>query len=265
MRVFHIFSLHLEKIFEHRLRSFIWFLNPLANAGIMFLFWRGALSDSGGTIDTWNMSTITSYYFLLMIAGSFLTSHTEEDVAYSDIKEGNIVRYLIKPFPYYWAKFLEEIPFRLLQGFYGVCVLLILIALLGPFVSISHDPIVIILALSISILASFLSFTFKMIIGLLAFWITDIGGTYQVIEVCLIILAGSIMPIELYPEMLKNFVHATPFPYMIYYPIMAFQGKLLIPELLQVLASQFFWLAFLVATYKVLLSNGIKKFTGVGQ
>ena len=133
MRVLRILNLQIEKLFEHRLRSFIWFLNPLINALIMLLFWRGILHDSGGSIGAWNMSSITGYYFLLMIAGSFLVSHVEEEVAYRDIKDGNIVRYLIKPFSYYTIKFLEEIPYRLLQGFYGVCVLFVLIALFGKF------------------------------------------------------------------------------------------------------------------------------------
>ena len=73
------------------------------------------------------------------------------------------------------------------------------------------------------------------------------------------------MPIDLFPPLMQKIALATPFPYMVYYPLVAFQGKLSIFELLKVISVQAIWLAALLLVYKWMWRSGIKKFTGIGQ
>src|SRR3989344_7417300 len=197
-----IILLHFEQIIEHRARSFVWFLLALINPLILIMFWRGANKDSlSGQIT---VSELTIYYFFLIIAVTFLMSHVEEDVAYYDIKQGNLVRYLLRPISYYWIKFYEEIPYRVLQGFYGIIAVTILILFFGKFVSINLTPFSLILSIIIALLAFFISYTFKMVVGILAFWFTEVGGLFDMVEVIIVVFGGFILPISLMPDFLKN-------------------------------------------------------------
>ena len=84
-----------------------------------------------------------------------LSSHIEEDVAEFDIQQGDLVRYLIRPFPYYWIKFIEEIPYRILQGSYGIIIMITVAVFFGKFIYLTHDPIMI-FATGIMIIMAFL-------------------------------------------------------------------------------------------------------------
>lgn len=235
-------------------------LNPL----LLLLLWSGASFVDPKINITWPQSTRNTYYFLLVIGGSMLIPHVEEDVADRDIKDGRLSGYLLKPFSYFWNKFFQEIPYRLLQGFYGILIFLI-VSFLGVKFTYSNNVLNLALTFLIIILAYVLSFTYKMIIGIWAFWMVDIWGIYQITEIALLIFGGFVMPINLYPHWLQTISYFTPFPYMIYFPLISFQGQLSTNELFFVISKQLLWIALLKLVYSFLWQKGLKKFTGIGQ
>ncbi len=228
----------------------------------MLLFWRGALNDNTQGVT---LSSITSYYFLLVIAGSLLTSHIEEGVAEIDIQEGKLSQYIIRPYSYYWLKTCEELPYRLLQGGYGLLTCLIFVFIFGNFLTLEHDPVHLILSVIIAVMAFLMSFTYKMILGFVAFWTTDTGGFFQLMEITTIIFAGYLMPFELMPTYITKISFAMPFAYMIYFPVTAFQGKYNTSMLLNTIGIQIIWLLIFYVIYKWMWVNGLKKFTAIGQ
>lgn len=265
MRTVRIFFLHFEGILDQRTRSLVWFLIPLIDQLLFIVFWKGALIGKSEIATGWSLSSISSYYFLLIIAAALLMCHIEEDVSEEDIKQGNLVKYLTRPFSYYWLKFFEEIPYRLLQGSYGIILYVLLIIFFGNFVVNAKDPFAFLPAIIIAIFALFISFTYKMMLGLSALWVTDVGGLFQLDEMIMLIFAGFILPLELLPKTLFNIANILPYSYMIYYPVLAFEGKLEYVQMLQVIGIQAMWLFVLVLLYKYVLSVGIKRFSGVGN
>jgi ABC-2 type transport system permease protein len=264
MNFLRIFLLNFEHVVEHRVRIFIWFLVSLYNPLLYILYWRGAFQGRQN-ISSWTLNSMTSYFFLLTIVASALMAHIEEDVSQYDIQEGQLVQYLLKPFPYFLQKFFEEIHYRLLQGLYGLLLLMALIIIFGFTVSIVTNPIMFFLALIIAFLAYILSFCFKMTIGLLAFWMTDIRGLFLFIDMILFVFAGYIVPIDFLFNPLNKLAYIFPFAYMIYFPVIALQGKLTIIQLFNTVCIQIVWIGFFIATYKILWKKGVKIFSGVSQ
>jgi ABC-2 type transport system permease protein len=227
------------------------------------LFWLGAFHNKS-QIGGWTLNNITAYYFLLTIASSLLVSHIEEDISDYDIKQGDLVRYLLRPYSYYWIKFFEETPWRLLQGFYGIILLAIFLFWLGNFLQL-HVNVDWYFITPAIILAYFISFTYKMNLGLTAFWLKDARALHQVLEIIAIVLGGGVVPLELMPGYLKKIADLTPFPYITYYPITIFQGKYQLDILLKIIGFQFLWLSFLLIARRVMWSRGIRSFTATGQ
>ena len=264
MRFLRIFLLHFQLVVTVRGRAFVWFLVAVINPLVSLVFWTAVLREKGNILEGWELSSITSYYFLLIIAGSVLIAHIEEDVAVYDIKEGGLVSYLMRPLSYIKMKFFDESPWRMMQLLFGVAIFLIFSLFLGNFVTFATGSLLIV-AILIAVLAFLISFTLKMIIGLSAFWLTDFWGFQQLIEVTSVVLAGFVIPVDLLPNFLKTIALTTPFPYTVYYPIVALQGKLNFGEAVNVIFLQLFWLAALYLIYQILWLKGLKKFTGVGQ
>lgn len=265
MRFLRILLLHFEHITEHRARSFVWFLISLFNPLLFVLFWKGAFQGKSEIATSWTFSVMTSYYFLLTFVSAALTAHIEGDVSEEDIKKGGLVQYLLKPYSYFWMKFYEGLHYRLLNGAYGLITLLIFLSIFGIRATFVNNTISILLIVPIIVLAYFLSFIFKMIVGIIAFWTTEIRGFYSLVDIVLLIFAGYIMPVTLLIHPLEALAKNLPFAYMIYYPVTAIQGKYNPYELMQIIGVQIIWLMALLAIYQFLWKRGLREFTGVGQ
>ena len=265
MKYLRMFFLHSQYAFAERGRSFVWFLYSIIPPGIFILFWIGALKSQGGNIEGWNFSKITSYYFLLTVDSEMLIAHIEEDISREDIQEGRLTGYLLKPFSYYLIKFFEEIPWRLLQGSFGIVLCIAFVLVFGNFFTFSANTLIIALSISTAILAFMLSFAFKTVLGLMAFWLTDTNGLFQLFEAVALIFGGFIVPITLLPSFVEHLSVFLPFAYMAYYPVIAFQGQLTVLELAHVILLQAAWIIGFVLLYKWIWFEGRKKYTAVGQ
>lgn len=265
MRYFRIFLLHLQYAFELRSLSLVWLLITFLNVWFYLLFWQGSIRSEGISPGDMTLADISTYYLLLMIAGAFLGSHADEDIAYRDIKQGFLVAHLLRPFPYIKKKFIEEIPWRIIQGAFGLVVFMGSMIFFHINVRLVSDWQGIVLAVIIVSFAYFISFLWSMILGLSALWITEYSGLQQLTTVVTIILAGYLVPVNFLPAGMRAAAEMLPFSYMAYYPVRAAQGALALHESLRIIGIQSLWLVFFLFCYAHLWKNGIKRFTGVGQ
>lgn len=264
-KFFKTLILSSQHALNYRGRMFVWFLGSFINPLSLLIFWVAVYKEKEDLLSGWSVSNISAYYLLLVIAGSFIIAHIEEDVAIRDIREGGLVNYLLKPVSYYMMKLADEIPWRVVQGLFGLIIFAGFLLLFPRLVSLPTELFLIFSSILIIALAFILSFTFKMVIGLTAFWFIDFWGFQQVVEVLILILAGFVLPIEFLPKTLQTVSLSTPFPYMIYYPILSIQSKISTDQAFFVILMQISWIGILYLLYKLLWSLGIKKFTGVGQ
>lgn len=231
----------------------------------MILFWKGATGGGKIIANGWSFSYLTTYYFLVIIGNAFLMSHIEEDIGVLEIQEGNLSPFLLRPFSYYLTHLFDELPYRVMQGLYGIISLIIFFVFLNKSLMFTQPLIGIILSIIIAINAYFLSFTFKMLIGFMAFWLTEIKGLFEVLEVILTVFAGYLLPIALLPDWLSTIAYYLPFPYMLYFPIIAFEGKLASLELIKIVITQIGWLVILGIVCRTLWNFGVKRYSGLGQ
>ncbi len=264
-RYFNIFILYSQFVLEIKSKAIVWFLGMLVSSLILLLFWNMAAYSNGGSIGGWDRSSFTTYYLLIAIAANFFIAHIEKSVALDDIQKGELSAYILRPIHYYTFKFLSELPWRFVEGGFAIIATIMIFVVAPQFIHFSTSLIVLFLAIIMVVLAYFISFTFKMCLGILAFWLTEINGFMQLAEIAMAICGGIIIPLALLPSNVKLAFDLTPFPYMIYYPIVSLLGKLSIQTELYAISGQLIWLFILSLLYKFLWSKGRKKFTGVGQ
>lgn len=265
MKYLRVFLVHLQDALDARSRIAVWFLISLINPLVYLLFWWGASTSLILTNISWSLSNFTSYYFLLIIASSFLLVHIEEHIAYFDIQQGYLANHLLKPVSYFWYQFFHELPHRLLQGLFGLVIFLLFFISLPGRIQLTKQPEVLLLSLFIIIGAYFLSYLFKMLLGLSALFTTDFTGLHELFGVVVLIFGGFVIPLDLFPEQFKYVLSYLPFPYMFYYPIIALQGRLDVTELLGVIGKQALWITGFACMYALLWKKGTRLFTGVGR
>lgn len=262
-RLLTIFSLYSQHALEYKARSFVWFFVILIDVVVYLLYWRGVLNDPSGN-QIWSFSEAVSYYLLLLVAGSFLQVHIEEEVAFEDIQYGRLSQYLLRPFSYTKFKFFQELPWRIIQGGFGVLTLLgISVFIRAP--GLITDMRLVPLVIAIVISAYLLCFFYKMIVGLIAFWTIDFSGFQNIQTIIFILFSGILVPLHLLPDSIRSFSLFQPIAYMLYYPVRAAQGALGASELWQVLGMQWVWLGLFLGLYRFMWHKGLRQFTAVGQ
>jgi ABC-2 type transport system permease protein len=264
MHIFKIFLLYFQDTLTDRSRSFVWLLLPIINAGLFLIFWHAAFQTNNRVLTGWDSTSIIQYYLLMIISGALLVSHIE-DLIQKDIQQGELVKYLLKPFPYYTFLLFQEIPYRILQGFYAISAYLIVLFFF-PIIQIHVANLgTMVLLMAMFICSFFLIHTYKTLLGMITFWTKDVRGFKDTSEVVFILFTGFSVPLDVLPGFLQQLVPFLPFSYFIYYPILGVLGKLSFEQLLGVFGIQLFLLGAFVACYKIMLAAGLKKFTAVGQ
>lgn len=263
-RYFNIFLLEFQVAFAIKSLSLVWFLSALFGPLLMLLFWNGATASHGGSVLGWTFSNFATYYLLVVLAGSLFLAHIEFGLA-RDINRGDTTIYLLRPRPFFILMFLHELPWRIIQGFFTIITICIIAFFTKNIVQVVNSPTQIIFAILIVILALIMSFTFKMCVGLLAFWFTEVSGITQMDDLIVTICGGIIAPLALLPIQLQLLLQALPFAYMLYYPIMALLGKLDFYSEIKVIIIQLLWLVIFSILYKFLWYSGRKKFTAFGR
>jgi ABC-2 type transport system permease protein len=259
-RIFLLFSQHA---LEYKSRSVVWFLITLFQASTYFLFWRGAIA-TGQTSIPWSGSQVISYYLLLIVAGTLLHIHIEEEVAYEDIQYGRLSQYLTRPFSYIGFKFFQELPWRIVQGTFGILTLL-LVSLFLPGLSIFPHRDMIPFTILMILVGYALSFIYKMCMGVLAFWTTDYRGLGNLETMVFMVFGGLLVPLHFLPDSIRAVALAQPLAFILYYPVLAVEGILTTREITWVLLVQAGWLVVFAILYRVLWSRGVRRFSAVGQ
>ncbi|MEI6532603.1 MAG: ABC-2 family transporter protein [Candidatus Roizmanbacteria bacterium] len=265
-RFFTLFRLHFDSAFQQRGRSFVWFLASIIPPVLLMMYWNSVMKSTQNPVASMiTPAFITSYYVYYSIAISVFVAHVEYEIAEIDIKRGELSRYLVRPYPYIWLKFFEELPWKLIQGSFGLITAICFFLFFPKLLSLPHDIFFVVGAFLIAISAYILCFMYKMVLGMCAFWLEDIQGIGQISEIVMVIFGGSIMPLILMPEWLRVVCNSMPFAYFLYYPIASFQGVLSQTEVFAVLGIQWMWIGFFMGLYMILWRAGLKIFTASGS
>ena len=99
--------------------------------------------------------------------------------------------------------------------------------------------------------------------GMMAFWLEETWILRVMIMMITAFFSGAIIPLDLFPPQLVDFLNYTPFPYLTFYPIKIFMGEfsnLSIPY-----AVLSFWIVVFMIINHLLWRRGLKLYTAAGM
>src|SRR5579862_1123753 len=178
MRYAKIFFLYFQNVFSHRGRPLVYVATYVFNSVLFLTFIQGVFHQTKN-LSNWTLSSVTSYYFLLIIAAAVLMTHPEIPIIRDDIEKGELAGRLLKPFSYYWQRFYAEIPVRIFQCIVGVIIFFLLVYLYSAHMNFHLSFTTGLLAIIIIVFAYLICFTFKMILATTALWTTEIRGAQE--------------------------------------------------------------------------------------
>ena len=224
------------------------------------------------TVIFQNASIIKGYTYDEMITyiviGWFILFATsnygfEEKIA-KDIHQGTLSNFITKPVSY--LRYMASVSIgRIVFAFVVVVgIETVLIWLMRDHLILNTQPLVLLLLLAMIATAYFIRLFFSVMIGLLAFWLVEISGTYFSLNIISKFLSGAYFPMGLLPAAFLKTSMFFPFIYTFFIPIQLYLGKITPKEGLYGLVTEFVWLAILYAGIKTVWHFGLKRYEGVG-
>ncbi len=128
----------------------------------------------------------------------------------ADVRTGDLAYQLPRPLSYLGA--------RLAEGAGTTATRLLTLGVLGAGMTwlfageLPRDPRGLLLALPLGVAATSVMLLLHAVIGISAFWLQDVSPVYWIWQKAAFVLGGLLLPLELYPDWLRQLAAWTPFP-----------------------------------------------------
>jgi ABC-2 type transport system permease protein len=226
--------------------------------------WRAIYAGKEGDIAGYSLAQMISYYLVVTIVDS-LTAVTEDDWQIAaDIKDGNISQFLLKPMDYLAYRLCLYGAGRLIYTACALAPVTVFILAQSRYFQPPPDAAALgVFAVSL-VLTGLLQFLISFTMALLAFWVLDVSTFIFILFAFEYIAGGHLFPLDVLPPAVNQALHFTPFPYLLFFPVNIYLGRVTGEALWQGLIVQACWVLAAFVLARVVWSRGIRKYSAVG-
>ncbi len=251
-----IFLAYYAHMLEYRAEIFLWALSnslPIILMGV----WIQASQDGNFSLSS---TDFARYFFSVFIVRQFTTIWVIWEFE-REIIEGKLSFRLLQPIDPVWhhvARHLAEKTTRLPL----IILFCSLFFILYPDAAWIPETINILLGILAIALAFILRFAIQYTFAMLAFWTERASAIQQFWFLFYIFLSGTIAPLEVFPDTVRQIVEWTPFPYMMHFPAVLLMG--LPVDFGKSILTMIAWTIVFIIANRWLWRKGLKQYSGMG-
>lgn len=261
-----VFKISFQQEFVYRINFIMWRVRNLLRFFLVFFLWDTVFSDPNRVLFGYDRSMILTYVFGLLIIRGFVFSARSFEAA-GEISRGDLSNYLVKPLSYfkYWLS--RDMSSKVLNLVFAVFETIILFLILKPPFFVQKDPVFLIGFLFALILATFIYFVMLFLTSSIPFWVPEAGwGAHFLVSVILVeFLSGALFPLDVLPGVIQKIINYTPFPYLLFFPIQIYLGKISGPLMFRGILVSLFWAVILWIIFNSVWKRGLKVYQAHGR
>jgi len=231
-------------------------------APIRFLFlimiWGAVFANQSGLIKGYSLESLITYFMISTIIAIIIHDDITEELG-EYVRSGNFVVYAMQPIHFMYTAFATKVARRSFSFISEIAPLLLIFLFFFKKYWVSGD--VALFAVS-TLLAFILAFLLSMLVGSIAFWMTNIRALSWLVNFSVNFAAGLFVPIDLLPPVLLKMFTFLPFQYMYYVPTNIYLGTYSNPILM--ILYQMIWCGVLFGIVLMIWHFAMKRFSGVG-
>ena len=257
---FAFFKAYFLVYLAYRVQVILWFFTNALEIAFAMLLWTAIYASS--SVDVLYGFTLSDMllYQLLMTLSYSLTDMNPIDTLYDDFNDGKIAMSLIKPVNYEIQTFFQNLG---ANAFRNMVLLLPMIGIILVSGLLNSSNVSLSLAslglfvLSI-VMGLLINYFVKFVFSNLVFYTEASFGLWQLQAIVISLLAGGIVPLHFFPEVIANVLLLLPFAYIQYVPVMALMGRISGSELTSALLIQSIWVGVLALLAHLVWKHSIK-------
>ncbi len=260
----HLLRVGVENILVYRVNFFCRAIFNIIPLMAIISLWRAVYAGSGGSVAGYSAAQMISYYLLVIIIDT-LTSVTEDDwqIA-SEIKDGQINHFLIRPVDYLGYRLCLFASGRLVFTLSAAVPLLVFVLSQRQyFLWPAHASTFVCFMVSL-VLSALLQFFMSFVLATLAFRVLEISSFIFVLLALQRLFGGQMFPLDILPAPAQTLVMYTPFPYQTFVPASIYLERLPQYAVWQGLLIQTCWVVLSWCLARFCWCRGLRSFSAVG-
>lgn len=261
-----IFKISLQQEFAYKVNFVMWRIRNVIQVLISYFLWSAIFIDASVNIFGYTKESILTYVLGVLIVRSLVLSIRAIEVA-GEIATGDLSNYLIRPMSYFKYWFTRDLSSKILNLFFATIEFAILFLVLRPPLYLQTDVITLLMFAFSIVVAIFIYFSIIIMVSSIPFWAPELGwgGHFIFTSIIIEFLSGSLFPIDILPSAIQKVVMLTPFPYMIFFPIQIYIGKISFAMFLQGSYISVIWAFVLWFLMKFIWNKGMRVYQAFGR
>lgn len=261
------FQICIRNSLEYRFDFVTSFLFKFLPVFVYFFLWKMIYISSGSYIEEMKGMTlnhVVSYIIIIQFIDILISSNGIESKIMSEIKEGELSKYLLKPVNYFVYNLSISIANKILYVAPVVVAFLLIELIFKKYIVLFQNITYILFFIPALLIAFFIRYFIAVILGLIGFLLTEVSSLYIMTNRIILFLSGMLFPLIFLPAIILNIFSCLPFYYIAYFPAMIAIGNITYRQIILGLVLGGVWLFLLYGITVALWRSGLKKYESVG-
>lgn len=252
-----------DEALVYRLNFILWRVRVVIRFLITYFLWSSIYTGNQNFFG-YSREQILTYVLAVYIVSNFVFATRTQDIG-SEINEGKLTNYLLKPINYFASLISRDASDKLLNFSFTILESVILFLLLKPPFFFQMNLWLILIAVLVFVGSVGVYFCISVLLGFMGFWTTEVWATRFIFIILLDFVAGNFFPIDILPKTVSQILMLTPFPYMFYFPVKIYLGQLGTGEIVQGFLVMLVWVFVLTKGVKLVWKKGLKVYSAEGR
>jgi len=258
-----VFSLHWQEGLQQRASFFMERFRSLVVLLSFYYLWS-ALLATRNSFAGYDRAEMITYVLGTNILRGLVFGSRNDEIAY-EINRGRLSAYLLKPVSFAGYTFSRDLAVKSINSLSAIIEVIVLAFILKAPIRWPHylwQWLVFVASLCGAVVLYFL---LSFLVGCWGFWTAESGGPRFCLELFLEFTAGSFFPIDVLPPALQTVFKTFPSPYMIFFPLRIFLGKLTTIDLIKGFSIQLLWIVVLEVIVRHVWRRGVSVYGAEGS
>jgi ABC-2 type transport system permease protein len=258
-----VFSIFFQEGLAYRASGIIWIMTDLVTAITMPLVWTQTSALQNGPIAGFSASDFVLYYLILLLIGSFISSHIIWEIA-EEIREGKFSNQLLRPISHIQYSFFRNGSWRVMRTMLFLPIFVVLLFVYRELIGQPRVNLGIEFWLAL-ILGHMVSFFSVYALSMLALFIEEAYTVFELYYVPMLFLSGRVFPVSVMPDWAVSLSLVFPFYYTTGLPTEIAIGKIQGATAWTYIGIQCGWIVGCYLISQVLWRKGLRHYSAVGM
>ncbi len=233
----------------------------MVSTAIEVTIWMALLSGMGlETLGGFGRESYLAYALWATFIGRITTSWMYEFQMMEQIDTGRINGLLTRPISFYEFYLSQFMGYKLICIVFSLGLPILACWIFSAPLHLDRLPLVLLMLLYFLVFVHTLSFT----VACMAFFLNRIYSFTPIKNLLIWVLAGELIPLDLYPEPIRSWLLLSPFAAGVYYPVSYLTGRIGTEAFLQSFTGITIGLVVTGLLARVIWLRGLRVYTGTG-